>query len=190
VSASEPIDRERRANFTYLQGCADDEEEWANVGSGKKLTAELFWSHKTRILESNRDRCVGAVEEIIANELVAESGGGGGVCACTREQNSGSASPYNWIKVPNFSAAALAVGGRRAGRPPECWGHFDAVLNVTMEEYEEMRKPMQALSSTAGASPLAAEGSSPPSPEEGLPRYLQCPVAEGKRDRHGLEKVV
>ena len=56
-------------------------------------------------------------------------------------------------------APGLAVGSRRAGRPPECWAAFDAVVNVTQDEYEGMA---------------------------GDARYLQVPVAEGKRDKVGL----
>ena len=56
-------------------------------------------------------------------------------------------------------APGLAVGSRRAGRPPECWAAFDAVVNVTQDEYAGMA---------------------------GDARYLQVPVAEGKRDKAGL----
>ena len=56
-------------------------------------------------------------------------------------------------------APGLAVGSRRAGRPPECWAAFDAVVNVTQDEYAGMA---------------------------GDARYLQVPVAEGKRDKVGL----
>ena len=56
-------------------------------------------------------------------------------------------------------APGLAVGSRRAGRPPECWAAFDAVVNVTQDAYEGMA---------------------------GDARYLQVPVAEGKRDKVGL----
>ena len=35
-------------------------------------------------------------------------------------------------------APGLAVGSRRAGRPPECWAAFDAVVNVTQDEYAGM----------------------------------------------------
>ena len=56
-------------------------------------------------------------------------------------------------------STGLAVGRRRAGRPPGCWAAFDAVVNVTLDEYEGM----------GGAG------------------YLQVPVAEGKKDRRGLE---
>ena len=56
-------------------------------------------------------------------------------------------------------APGLAVGSRRAGRPPECWAAFDAVVNVTQDAYAGMA---------------------------GDARYLQVPVAEGKRDKVGL----
>jgi tRNA A64-2'-O-ribosylphosphate transferase len=54
----------------------------------------------------------------------------------------------------------IFLGSRRAGRPPECWEHFDAILNVTDQEYPETDKCY----------------------------YLQMPVEEGKRDRTELER--
>ncbi|KAL3924572.1 MAG: hypothetical protein SGILL_000969 [Bacillariaceae sp.] len=56
------------------------------------------------------------------------------------------------------------IGSRRAGRPPECWASFDAVLNITATTY-------------AGQDHL-----------ENGKSYLQLPVAEGKRDKTELEK--
>ena len=70
--------------------------------------------------------------------------------------------PFNWVYT-----TGLAVGGRRAGRPPACWANFDAVLNMTLEEY--------------------AEATHPDNPPKGK-HYLHLPVAEGKKDRRGLEQ--
>jgi tRNA A64-2'-O-ribosylphosphate transferase len=55
----------------------------------------------------------------------------------------------------------LWVGSRKAGRPPECWNAFDAILNVTAQQYAE---------------------------NENRTFYLQLPVQEGKRDKHELER--
>ena len=35
-------------------------------------------------------------------------------------------------------STGLALGRRRAGRPPECWGRFDAIVNCGVEEYAGM----------------------------------------------------
>jgi len=70
-----------------------------------------------------------------------------------------------------IAGTGISVGTRRAGRPPACWTEFGAVLNVTDAEYED----------------CAAAPSPSPSPAV-AGRYLQMPVAEGKRDRHGLER--
>ena len=59
----------------------------------------------------------------------------------------------------------LFIGSRRAGRPPQCWNHFDAIVNVTMNEYPEMKEITNGNNSF----------------------YLQMPVLEGKRDRTQLE---
>ena len=49
-------------------------------------------------------------------------------------------SPHHLHAVDAAPAQApgLAVGSRRAGRPPECWAAFDAVVNVTEDEYAGM----------------------------------------------------
>ena len=44
---------QRRATYTYLQGSADDEEDWAILGGNeknKKLTPALFWLHCSLLL--------------------------------------------------------------------------------------------------------------------------------------------
>ena len=61
----------------------------------------------------------------------------------------------------------LAIGTRRAGRPPECWQHFDAILNVTDMEYEDIHNDCVESSERF---------------------YLQLPVKEGKRDKSELER--
>ena len=63
----------------------------------------------------------------------------------------------------------IFIGSRRSGRPPECWNYFDAIVNVTMMEYDEF------LSNN-----ILPEGKF----------YLQLPVQEGKRDRTELEKWI
>jgi len=64
----------------------------------------------------------------------------------------------------NIGSTKLAIGSRRSGRPPQCWIHFDAVLNVTMNEYSQIYE-------------MNDHGKF----------YLQIPVCEGKRDRTELE---
>ena len=118
----------------HLQGAADDEEAWAPPG----FTADVFWRNPQILEEASDD----AVEAAVAAAAAA---------APTMAPEE--AEPYDYV------APGLAVGSRRAGRPPECWAAFDAVVNVTQDEYEGMA---------------------------GDARYLQVPVAEGKRDKAGL----
>ncbi|KAH8072888.1 tRNA-Phe hydroxylase [Aureococcus anophagefferens] len=72
--------------------------------------------------------------------------------AAIAKREPGDTDSCSWV------AENLAVGGRRAGRPPGCWA-ADAIVNVTLDGREGM----------------------------GGPGYLQVPVAEGKKDRRGLE---
>ena len=76
---------------------------------------------------------------------------------------------YDWIG----SSLGLAIGSRRSGKPPGCWNHFDAVLNVTDTEYEGIHDSI-IVDHGDGKSPKNF--------------YLQLPVKEGKRDRYELER--
>ena len=124
------------AGGKHLQGAADDEEAWAPPG----FTAAVFWRNPHILAGATDD----AVEAAVAAAAAAAP-------ATALEE----AEPYDYV------APGLAVGSRRAGRPPDVWAAFDAVVNVTQDEYEGM---------------------------VGDARYLEIPVAEGKRDRTGLEE--
>ena len=74
-----------------------------------------------------------------------------------------------FANVDQLGNLPIWIGSRRSGRPPDCWEHFDCVLNVTDQEYEHelpARKP----------------------PHNQNKYYLQLPVAEGKRDKSELER--
>lgn len=117
------------AGGEHLQGAADDEEAWAPPG----FTAAVFWRNPHILAGATDD----AVEAAVAAAAAA--------APATEPEE---AEPYDYV------APGLAVGSRRAGRPPDVWAAFDAVVNVTQDEYEGM---------------------------VGDARYLQIPVTEGKR---------
>ena len=160
-SASEPVDRMRRSAYTYLQGSADDEEEWACLGGrgagSTQLTAEVFWRHSERILAAADDDCERVTRAVLLETAAAgdtaelrfpgEDPGGCNSGASGFQSGAGALGKaealWHWITVPHHPELKLAVGGRRAGRPPECWDHFDAIINVTMDEYEDMRASMR-----------------------------------------------
>ena len=71
-----------------------------------------------------------------------------------------------------LGSTGIAIGSRRAGRPPTCWEQFDAILNVTDTCYPEMLEKC-----CNGRSQGENHG-----------YYLQLPVQEGKRYRTELEK--
>lgn len=56
LSASEAVDVQPRTGFTYLQGCADDEETWA-----KGLTAAALWMYSDVLKAAGKDTCVDKV---------------------------------------------------------------------------------------------------------------------------------
>ena len=141
------------SSFWYTPGAADDHELWA-----RGLTPPLFWRNRQRILngpETDLDEHVHVcIDEIVAldrqeNENAEQSD----ILLQTGQA---------WDEMGNTK---VFVGTRRAGRPPQCWTHFDAVLNVTDQEYQEMQGPL---------------------PKQKF--YLQMPVREGKRDKTELER--
>ena len=122
----------------------------------------------------------------------------------------GSASYAGGADVYNFvGGTTVAVGGRRAGRPPGCWDIFDAVLNVTLDEYAGMGKytiaggvnsvlkegaaAKAAAGAGAGAGATEFEIANPRGGEGGggyRREYMHMPVAEGKRDKRELERQI
>lgn len=137
--------------FYYTPGAADDHEAWAHG-----LTPEQFWIHKEKLTDSSLTE---AQVETIIEEMVNEVGG------------DEFASPQNETMNANqIGDTNLWIGSRRAGRPPECWGSFDAILNVTENEYPNMADSIETSQKSCF--------------------YLQLVVAEGKRDRTELERLL
>ena len=182
VSASEPVDRERRSGYTYLQGSADDEEDWAVFPDGNRLTPALFWQHQATFLAAAPDSYAALVQDVVAradhdaerSRPAADCHGGGGGRGRGgegggEEVGGGEMSPaYAWVRKVPGCRGAIAIGCWQAGHGPDCWKLFDAVINVTPQHCRGM----------------------PPAPDDQLHSYLQMPVAEGKRDVRGLEKLL
>jgi hypothetical protein len=142
-------------NFVYSPGAGDDEECWA-----RELSPALFWKHRQKIWSTQTcDEADATIDQVVTTSKNSSA-------AAASHDNEGQEGGGG------FSDNALGsmnvhVGSRRAGRPPECWQVFDAVLNVTEQEYESLAN------------------------ESGIPEnkyYLQLPVEEGKRDKHELER--
>ena len=132
--------------FWYTPGAADDHESWA-----RHLTPLLFWEHAQRFSADLTDQQTeDLIDSIVAHEATANN---------HSEEPSFGAGSYDWIENLN-----IAIGTRRSGRPPDCWGTFDAILNVTNTEYDNLL----------------------PLPDGKA--YLQLPVEEGKRDKQELER--
>lgn len=132
-------------SFWYTSGAADDEQEWA-----RHLTPELFWKHANDLLKDGMtdddtdvaiDAIVSQYSEHDNTELLATT-----------------------LFFDRIGETNIALGSRRAGRPPECWKHFDAILNVTDMEYDNIHDSCHENR-----------------------YYLQLPVKEGKRDKSELE---
>ena len=149
-----------KQDFIYTPGAADDHESWA-----RRLNPRQFWD--------NVDRIILGAETEDATELVIDS-------IVERELKENEALEMLGIDengprlFDTIGNTMIAIGTRRAGRPPECWQNFDAVLNVTDTEYRDVADQYSALFATEQQ------------PDRGY--YLQLPVKEGKRDRSELER--
>jgi tRNA A64-2'-O-ribosylphosphate transferase len=153
-----------KTDCEYISGAGDDEESWA-MG----LTALLFWENVNDLIFKikSEEEMQQTIKRIVADAKVQNE-------EWFREQLQPSNCPSSLETKPCFTSyfdeigtSSLCIGSRRAGRPPECWQYFDAIVNVTTMEYDE-------LSDVNGSLP---EGK----------LYLQLPVKEGKRDRSELE---
>ncbi|KAJ2402014.1 tRNA A64-2'-O-ribosylphosphate transferase [Coemansia sp. RSA 2559] len=132
-------------DFNYVQGAADDQEMWA-MG----LTPRLFWKHRALLLDA-ANTCEGRVRNIVA------------LGANDVEEDTGDCARFHFI-----AGTQVAVGDRMSGRPPECWNHFDAIVNCGAPPYAE--HSMQS--------------------EELALRYIYLPIPEGKRGQAELGKQI
>jgi tRNA A64-2'-O-ribosylphosphate transferase len=146
--------------FVYCQGASDDEECWS-----RGLTPELFWAHTERILGAAPHRVAFVVDTIVKQGLEHTDLETDGVHQPHDGSTAGRRPDPELDFCNEIGSTGIFVGGRRAGRPPQCWDRFGAVVNVTMEEYSQAGRPDSAA-------------------------YLQLPVAEGKRDRHRLDALL
>jgi len=160
--------------FWYTPGAADDEESWS-----RGLTPAIFWKHLDRLLlpDTSHADVDGEEPRHMAGEILsAEDEMDTRIDTIVAEYkhvdddirtassllSAPSSSLFDWI-----GSTGMAIGSRRAGRPPGCWESFDAIVNVTDTEYPDM------IPSSSSSSDRY---------------YLQLPVQEGKRDRMELER--
>jgi tRNA A64-2'-O-ribosylphosphate transferase len=143
-----PVWKEEES-FWYTPGAADDHELWA-----RHLNPKLFWDNVELLLNTcqAQDETDQAIDTIVQRER--QDSGIFEEANDVNKQNT-----FDWIGETN-----LAIGTRRAGRPPECWNDFDAVLNVTDMNYPDLHLDLHERF------------------------YLHLPVKEGKRDRTELER--
>jgi len=99
------------------------------------------------------------------------------VCATADVVDMPPSSGPNFARVYQVAGGGtLAVGERTSGTPPECWAHFDAVINVSCEHSTGM--PPEVMQPRLDHGDL-----SPPSLF-----YLQLDVPPGKKDPRALER--
>jgi tRNA A64-2'-O-ribosylphosphate transferase len=147
-------DRCWKGTFWYTPGAADDHELW-----GRKLIPRLFWENMNEILmEPLIDEEVEAtIDRIVAADALMEA----------NNTNNDTVTDLQGDFDAIGEETGIYIGTRRAGRPPQCWKTFDAIVNVTDMEYPDFTDNL-------------------PLPEGKW--YLQLPVKEGKREKTELER--
>lgn len=88
----------------------------------------MFWKHHEKIL-SNQADCEDNVKSIVAlfkDELL--------------EQGDMDGKNYAMIKP-----TMLGIGNFASGKPPQCWTHFDYIINCSVTEYDEMKEDKRYL---------------------------------------------
>ncbi|KAL9187378.1 hypothetical protein ACHAXT_001481 [Thalassiosira profunda] len=143
--------------YFYTPGAADDHNSW-----GRGLTPEIFWAHREKIQMILDASKTDDETDALVDDIVSE---------WNRQQTAGEPHQQSTSNADKIGDLNLWVGSRRAGRPPECWDSFDAILNVTETEYSDMQQSMKEKKK-----------------HNTCCYYLQLPVAEGKRDKSDLER--
>jgi tRNA A64-2'-O-ribosylphosphate transferase len=147
--------------YYYTPGAADDQETWA-----RRLTPAIFFDHKEKLTNPSltEDETDALIDTLLQVEEQRQSDIGNDDIG---NDDSCSNNLKNFDKI---GALNLWIGSRRSGRPPDCWDHFEAILNVTENEYPEMSQSTREQQKRCF--------------------YLQLAVAEGKRDRTELERLM
>ena len=150
--------------YHYAPGAADDDATW-----GRNLTPELFWSNRDSLLRPSMtdDETDAAIDYLVNERRLRQRADGDDAGRGDDELMSSTAD--------RIGSTNLWVGSRKSGRPPRCWEGFNAVLNVTENEYPNMLRSIEEDGS--GAHPGARAR-----------YYVQLPVKEGKRDKSELER--
>jgi tRNA A64-2'-O-ribosylphosphate transferase len=142
--------------FIYISGAADDHETWA-----RRLTAQSFWDNFSNFKEfqpSSDDEFNKIIDTIVERDSVFSD-------SLRKNENSFSRVDCSVYQISNLN---IFIGTRRSGRPPDCWKQFDAILNVTDSEYQDIHESISGHCNDRF--------------------YMQLPVREGKRDRTELER--
>ena len=150
--------------YHYAPGAADDDATW-----GRNLTPELFWSNRDALLRPSMtdDETDAAIDSVVNERRLRQRAADGNDDELTSSST-----------ADRIGSTNIWVGSRRSGRPPMCWEKFDAILNVTENEYPNMLHSIEEEDGTDDAHPGAARAR----------HYIQLPVEEGKRDRSELER--
>jgi len=145
---------ETRFGYYYTPGAADDDSEW-----GRNLSPILFWSNYEQLLAPNlaEDDTDAMIDAILQR---------------TRDNHLTCVLPNVTEYADKIGNIDLWIGSYEAGKPPDCWLNFDAVLNVTQTDYTDIYDSITQQREKHKRECF----------------YLQLPVAQGKKDKTELER--
>ena len=141
--------------YYYTPGAADDDTTW-----GRNLTPQLFYANREKLLDPalSEDETDTMIDCIVSEWKLNND----------VEINDNNSTACNKIGEMN-----LWIGSRRSGRPNfNCWDNFDAIINVTENEYPNMIESIKDQQQFHGKTCY----------------YLQLPIEEGKKDKYQLER--
>ncbi|RKP14011.1 tRNA A64-2'-O-ribosylphosphate transferase, partial [Piptocephalis cylindrospora] len=125
ASTSGPGTMKRRPGYYYVQGAADDEEEW-----NRGLTASIYWNNRESLCtQPSAQASISLIQKLVHNPKEQPV-----------SRKKGSMVQTMPLATP-IGSTGVFIGRRRSGRPPECWEAYDAIINCSHLEYLGMAEP-------------------------------------------------
>lgn len=118
---------QKKSDYTYIQGAADDHESWA-----EGLTPKIFWENSDLLLSSKQD-IYENLREILEEEKlnIVEN-------INTKDDDEVTEKDELLKKVYYIGDSGMAIGSSVEGTSEVVWEVFDAVLNCSMHNYEKL----------------------------------------------------
>ena len=196
-------EQDGESGYYYTPGAADDMESWS-----RHLTPTLFWMYQKKILNPklDDDQVDHLIDELVKqardhehdvihkNMTMMMINGSIGNDRITSQNDIALTKTPTCSFSDRIGELNLWIGSRKSGKPPDCWSSssgFDAILNVTNQEYPGMNDPMENRLDHCRNNNCHNNNGNTNTTKKFTKHdvyYLQLPVEEGKRDKTQLER--